>query len=119
MRTQAIGLLLGTPFLFLIGWAPSVMLLVSGMIGLGFFKGMYESNLWASLYDVVGPECRASAVGLMNSLGWLGGGIAPLAIAAASGRFSMSLSLSATSVIYAIAGCLLWWNGRQAERHNH
>jgi MFS family permease len=116
MRTQAIGLLAGTPFLFLTGWSPSMVLLIVGMIGLGFFKGIYESNIWASLYDVVRPECRATAVGLMNSLGWLGGGIAPLAIAAASKHFSMSLCLSATSLIYALAGCLLWWNGRQAAR---
>lgn len=116
MRTQALGLLAGTPFLFLTGWSPSVALLVAGMIGLGFCKGLYESNLWASLYDVVRPECRATAVGLMNSLGWLGGGLAPLAIAAASQHFSMSLCLSATSSVYALAACLLWWNGRQIAR---
>jgi MFS family permease len=115
MRTQALGLLAGTPFLFLTGWAPSMILLVVGMVGLGFFKGIYESNIWASLYDVVRPECRATAVGLMNSLGWLGGGLAPLAIAAASQCFSMSLCLSATCCIYALAGCLLWWNGRVAS----
>jgi len=116
MRTQALGLIAGTPFLFLTGWSPAIVLLVAGMIGLGFCKGIYESNIWAALYDVVRPECRATAVGLMNSLGWLGGGIAPLAIAAASQHFSMSLCLSATSCIYALAGSLLWWNGRQAAR---
>jgi hypothetical protein len=77
---------------------------------------MYESNIWASLYDVVRPECRATAVGLMNSLGWLGGGVAPLAIAAASQRFGMSLCLSATACVYALAGCVLLWNARQASR---
>lgn len=110
MRTQAMGLIAGTPFLFLTGWSPSVVVLIVGMIGLGFCKGMYESNLWASLYDVVRPECRATAVGLMNALGWLGGGVAPLAIAAASQHFSMSVCLSATSCVYVLGGCLLWWN---------
>jgi len=114
MKTQALGLLAGTPFLFLAGWSPVITVLVASMIGLGFFKGMYESNIWASLYDVVRPECRATAVGLMNSLGWLGGGIAPLAIAAAAQHFSMSVCLSATSCIYALAGVVLLWNARQA-----
>ncbi|WP_420236411.1 MFS transporter [Telmatobacter bradus] len=116
MKTQAVGLLLGTPFLFLAGWSASIAWLIAAMIGLGFFKGMYESNIWASLYDVVSPECRATAVGLMNSFGWLGGGMAPLAIAAASQHFSMSQCLSATSCIYVLAGCLLLWNARQAAR---
>lgn len=116
MKTQALGLLAGTPFLFLTGWSPTTRFLVAGMVGLGFCKGVYESNIWASLYDVIRPECRASAVGVMNSLGWLGGGLAPLAIAAASQRFSMSACLSATSCIYALAGCVLLWNARQTSR---
>jgi MFS family permease len=112
MRIQACGVLAGVPFLFLTGWTLSVPLLLGAMLGFGFCKGVYESNLWASLYDVVRPECRATAVGVMNSLGWIGGGLAPLAIAAASARFSMSLCLSATSVVYLLVAALLLWNAR-------
>ena len=36
MKTQAFGLLAGVAFLFLTGWAPSLQLLVAGMIGFGF-----------------------------------------------------------------------------------
>jgi hypothetical protein len=39
----------------------------------------------------------------MNSIGWIGGGIAPVAIAAASERYGMSACISATSLIYALA----------------
>jgi MFS family permease len=116
MKTQAVGLLAGAPFLFLAGWSPTVAVLIAAMLGLGFFKGIYESNIWASLYDVVRPECRATAVGLMNSLGWLGGGLAPLAVAAGSERFSMSVCLSATSCVYVLAGGLLLVNARAASR---
>jgi MFS family permease len=84
MRVQALGLICGAPFLFLTGWTLSIPFLVCGMIGFGYFKGIYDSNIWAALHDVVRPECRATAVGIMNSLGWLGGGIAPLAIAGLS-----------------------------------
>jgi len=44
------------------------------MIGFGYFKGMYDANIWASLHDVAPPERRATAVGVMNTIGWLGGG---------------------------------------------
>jgi MFS family permease len=116
MRTQALGLLLGAPFLFLSGWTMSVAVFVIAMIGFGYCKGIYESNLWASLYDVVRPECRASAVGFMNSLGWLGGGIAPLAIAMASQRFGMGACLSATSLIYVLVAGILLWNARVVDK---
>jgi hypothetical protein len=44
------------------------------MIGFGYFKGMYDANIRASLHDVVKPERRATAMGVMNAIGWLGGG---------------------------------------------
>ena len=107
MIAQAVGLMLGVPFIFLTGWTLSVPILILGLIGFGYFKGFYDANIWASLHDVVRPERRASAVGFMNSIGWLGGGIAPVAIAAASERYGMSACISANSVIYLAFGLLL------------
>lgn len=107
MMTQALGLLAGVPFIFLTGWTLSVPVLIVAMIGFGYFKGMYDANIWASLYDVVRPERRATAVGVMNSIGWLGGGLAPVMIAAAAERYGMSACLSATSVIYLLVGLLM------------
>ena len=52
-------------------------------------------------------EGRATAVGVMNSIGWLGGGVAPVAMAKASGVWGMGTCLSATSAVYAVAGVLL------------
>ena len=107
MLTQAVGLFGGIPFLVLTGWAFNVTVFVFATIGFGFFKGMYDANIWASLHDVVPAHRRASAVGLMNAIGWLGGGIAPIAIAAASGVWGMGTCLSATAGVYAVAGLLL------------
>lgn len=108
MMAQAGGLLLGAPFIFLSGWTLSVPVLVLALVGFGYFKGIYDANIWASLYDVVPPERRASAVGFMNSLGWLGGGVAPVAIGVLAGRYGMSASISATSAIYLLVALLLW-----------
>ena len=107
MVTQAIGLTLGVPFIFLAGWTLSVPLVIVALTGFGYFKGLYDANIWASLHDVVPPERRASAVGFMNSVGWIGGGVAPVAIAAASERFGMSACISANSVIYLLVAILL------------
>lgn len=107
MLTQALGLACGVPFLFLTGWTTSVPLLVAAMVGFGYFKGLYDANLFASLYDVVQVERRAAAAGILNSLGWLGGGFAPVAIAAASARYGMSACISATAGIYLSIACLM------------
>jgi MFS family permease len=109
MLTQAIGLTFGVPFIFLAGWTLSVPVVILALTGFGYFKGLYDANIWASLHDVVPPERRASAVGFMNSVGWIGGGVAPVAIAAASERFGMGACISANSVIYLLVAILLFY----------
>jgi MFS family permease len=101
MTVQGIGLVAGVPFLFLTGWTLSAGVLVLAMAGFGYFKGWYDANIWASLYDVVPIARRATAVGFMNSLGWMGAGFAPVAIGAASAVWGMSACISATAAIYA------------------
>ncbi len=107
MMAQALGLLAGAPFIFLTGWTLSIPALVLAMIGFGYFKGMYDANIWASLHDVVRPERRATAVGLMNSIGWLGGGLGSYAIGVAGPIYGMSASLSANSVVYLLVGTVM------------
>lgn len=110
---QAFGLLCGVPFLFLTGWSASVALLIGAMIGFGYFKGIYDANIFASLYDVVPVERRGASAGILNSMGWLGGGFAPVLIAIGASRYGMSASISATAVIYLMVGLLMVYAARQ------
>jgi MFS family permease len=105
--TQALGLFLGVPFVFLTGWTLSEHVLVGALFGFGFFKGLYDANIWASLYDVIRPERRASALGMMNSIGWLGGAAGPVVIAVAAQQYGMGTALSANALIYLGMGLLL------------
>ena len=107
MMAQCLGLFLGVPFIFLTGWTVAIPMLVVAMIGFGFFKGLYDANIWASLYDVVPVARRATALGFMNAIGWFGGGLAPVVIAAASEKYGMSKCISATSLIYLLMAFVL------------
>jgi MFS family permease len=118
MMTQALGLFLGVPLIFVTGWTLSASVLVLAMFGFGFFKGIYDANIWASLYDVVPIESRATALGFMNSLGWVGGAVAPVAVAAAAQHYGMSASLSANSLMYLAMGLLMCF-GIWTLQHRH
>jgi sugar phosphate permease len=107
MITQSCGLFLGAPFIFLTGWTLSVPVLIVAMIGFGFFKGLYDANIFASVFDVVRPEMRATASGVMNTIGWLGRGIAPLAIGIVAPTIGMSAAIALTSIIYLLVGSLM------------
>ncbi len=108
--TQAMGALAGAPFIFLCGFTQNIYVLVLAMTAFGLAKGLYDSNIWAGLYDVVAPSRRGTAVGLMNMIGWLGGGLGSLTVglAATRWRFSLSQSIQSTALIYVgVAGLLL------------
>jgi hypothetical protein len=102
-----LGLFAGIPFLFFTGWAASVPAVVLGMIGFGYCKGLYDANIFASLYDVVAVRQRGLAAGMMNSLGWLGGGFAPISIALAATKYGMGPSISGTALVYCLSGLLM------------
>lgn len=112
IQAQAVGALLGAPFIFLCGYTTDRWVLVGAMTAFGLCKGVYDANIWASLYDVIPPSRRASAVGLMNMIGWLGGGLGAFAIGAVVHHgMTMSAAISATATIYLAVAALLLLGG--------
>lgn len=106
---QALGLLLGAPFIFLCGYTREIWILVGAMTLFGLCKGIYDSNIWASLYDVVPPSRRGTAVGMMNMIGWFGGGLGSLMIGVAVNQgITMSVAISSTALIYTVVSALLF-----------
>ena len=73
----------------------------------GLFKGLYDANIFASVFDVVTPQVRGTAAGLMNMMGWLGGGAAPVVTGYVAQHEGASLAISLASVVYVVAGILL------------
>ena len=116
LLTQAIGLLCGVPFLLITGWTTRVAVLIGGLAGFGFFKGMYDANIFAGLYDNVPVNRRGAAAGLLNSLGWLGGGFAPVLIALAATKYGLGPCISATALIYLVIAIALFAGSRSMDR---
>lgn len=104
---QAAGVLCGAPFVALCGLTSSTAWLALALTCWGFFKGLYDANIFASLFDVIRPEARGTAAGFMNMVGWLGGGTAPLAIGLVSEHRSLSFAIAATAGVYLAAAGLL------------
>src|SRR5438552_199501 len=76
MLAQALGLLAGAGFVALVGLTETIGVLITAMVCFGLCKGFYDAGIFASLYDVVHPRSRASAAGVMNTVGWIGGALA-------------------------------------------
>lgn len=105
---QSLGVFCGAPFVVLCGMSQSVAVLLAALTAWGFFKGLYDANIFASVFDVIRPEARGTAAGFMNTVGWLGGGgTAPLVIGIIAKTRGLGTAIALASVVYIAAGLLL------------
>jgi len=106
-EANAYGLLLGAPFIYLMAQTSSAGLcfLMLGLFGL--FRGVYDSNLFASLFDVIKPQYRASATGLMLSFAFLVGAFSPTVLGMVKTRFGLSVGLSSLAGFYVAGGAII------------
>jgi len=75
-------------------------------------KGLFDGCIYAAMHDVVPPQARATAVGLMTMLGFFGAGLMPLLVAQSASLFGMAAGLASLAVLYFIAvGILLATRG--------
>jgi sugar phosphate permease len=82
--------------------------LAAALILWGLSKGLYEANIFASVFDVVRPEIRGTATGFMNMMGWLvGGGTAPVVIGYLSQRVGLSRAIATSASLYVVASLIL------------
>jgi len=108
LMVQAMGVFAGAPFVVLCGMTNSTTWLVLALTLWGFAKGMYDANIFASVYDVIPAESRGSAAGLMNTVGWLGGGAAaPLVIGVLAQVYGLGVAIALASAVYLLAGAFL------------
>src|SRR5262249_12863105 len=106
IRIQGLGLVWAAPFVLLIGWSSSVAGLIVALVGGGLCKGIYDANIFASLFDVVPAEDRGTAAGLMNTVGWTGGFVAPTVVGFASEAFGLAIAIGSTAAVYLLVGLL-------------
>ena len=88
--TQALGIGAAAPFLFLVGAAGSVPILVAALIAFGIGKGFFDANAMPVLAQVARPELRATGYGIFNLAGCVAGG----GMAAAAGALKPAIGLS-------------------------
>lgn len=82
MATNVVGLLAGAPCIYLAYASDSLALCAAGLFLFGLAHGVYDSNMFASLYDVIKPRYRASSTGFMCCGAFLVGAVAPKLIGA-------------------------------------
>ena len=106
-EANAVGLLLGAPFILLMARSGSEWACFAALGLFGLFRGVYDSNLFASLFDVIRPQYRASATGLMLSFAFLTGSLSPTVLGFFKARFGLSFGLASLAFAYVLGGVII------------
>ncbi len=109
LETEFIGLLGGVPFIFIMAHTFNLYISYAALAAFGFFRGVYDSNLFAALFDVVQPKYRATSVGLMTSFAFIVGAFSPLILGIIKTKYDLSVGISSLSVIYLLSALMIFF----------
>ena len=114
---QALAVFACAPCMYFCGHTDSIFLFFAFLTGWGLFKGFYDANIFAAVFDIVPPTARGTVAGFMNTFGWLLGGAAgPYIVGKLAMRFeaggsggagALGHAIGISAVVYIVAGCFL------------
>ena len=107
---QSLSLLLGAPMLVWFAFAPGLVTTWVAVAAYGVFRGFFEVNTHASLFDVVAPRYRSTAVGLLNMIAFFFGGLSGLLIGKLSKAYGVDgfeMGFALMGGVYALGGVLM------------
>ena len=104
-EVELAGIVLCIPFIILMAYAQSLALMIVAITMFGFATGVYDSNIYAALFDVINPRYRAVATGLFGCGGCIFGAFGPAVMGFLNDALSPRVSM-ASLAIFAIVGAL-------------
>jgi MFS family permease len=104
---QALGVGCAAPFVYVCGGASSEVELLLGLAVWGVFKGIYDANIFAAVFDVVPAEARGTTAGFMNLLGWAGAAPAPIVVGYLAQHRGLGPAIASIAAVYVASAVLL------------
>ncbi len=109
LYVQGAALLIAAPFVYLTGTAPSLELTCLFLALFGVFRGVYDANIFASLFEVVPQAYRSSLSGIMLMFAFMVGAGSPSLIGVLKSSMSFSQAFASLSIAYLIGSLCLGW----------
>ena len=104
-EVELVGLILCIPFILMMAFVQSLPLMIIAVLMFGFATGVYDSNIYAALFDVIDPRFRAVATGLFGCGGCVVGAFGPAVMGFLNDAFTPRVSMASLTVI-AVIGAL-------------
>ena len=73
----------------------------------GVFRGVYDSNLMASLFDIIPQKYHASGAGIMLSCAFVFGSTSPVVLGLVKDSFSSAAALASLAAFYLVGAAVI------------
>jgi MFS family permease len=107
---QSVAMLCGAPCLAAIALMPSAFSMIAMTAAYGVFRGFFEVNTHATLFDVIPARYRSTAVGIFTVFAFLFGGLSGVAMGALSEKYGIrgfEIGFGVMAGAYALAALLM------------
>ena len=107
---QILALLAGAPCLVMTGFAPTAVGMIVMAALYGVFRGFFEVNTHASLFDVIAPAYRSTAVGIFTVFAFFFGGLSGVLMGALSQKYGVrgfEIGFSVMGASYVVGALLM------------
>ena len=107
LETLIVGLVAAAPFVLATAYAPSFVLCCVAMALFGIFRGIYDSNLFAALFEVIPPRYHAAGAAIAFSFAFLFGSFSTTILGWMREHLSSQLGLASLAVVYLVGAVAL------------
>ena len=104
---ELVGIVLCVPFVLVMSMAQSLPLMIAAITLFGFATGIYDSNLYAALFEVINPRYRAVATGLFGCGGCIVGALGPAVAGLLSDAFGMRVAMGSLAAFALLGGAFV------------
>lgn len=105
LEMLTVGLVAAMPFVVATAYAQSFVICCVAMAVFGFFRGVYDSNLFAALFEVIPMRYHAASAAMAFSFAFLFGSLSPTILGWMREHLSAQLGLASLAAFY-LAGAV-------------
>lgn len=102
--SMALALVLCAPFIWLSANATDLWIVYGALAAFGLFRGIYDANLYAAMFDAVENRLRSTVAGLIIACAYIVGALAPWLMGVLKTSYGVRSSLELLALVALGAG---------------
>jgi MFS family permease len=106
LLSMGVALAMCAPWIYLSATLDSAFAVYCALATFGFFRGIYDANLFAAIFDCVENRLRSTVTGLVVACAYTVGAVAPLMMGALKDHYGVEVGLQALAAAALLTGLI-------------